>query len=126
MAKELYKKLKLLREQRHFSQEQLADVLGISRPTYMQIEKGERELTISEARKLASIFDISLEDFLAGREGVNPVVTIPKKKKKNINKTNKKKKKKFWNFFFFFFFFLGVFFLVFFFFFFFSSLFSFW
>ena len=64
MAKELYKKLKLLREQRHFSQEQLADELNISRPTYMQIEKGERELTISEARKLASIFGLSLESFL--------------------------------------------------------------
>jgi len=88
MAKELYKKLKLLREQRHFSQEQLADVLGISRPTYMQIEKGERELTISEARKLASIFDISLEDFLAGREGVNPVVTIPERKERERKDKN--------------------------------------
>ena len=64
MAKELYKKLKFLREQKHFSQEQLADELSISRPTYMQIEKGERELTISEARKLASIFGLSLESFL--------------------------------------------------------------
>lgn len=64
MAKELYKKLKLLRGQNHFSQEQLADALDISRPTYMQIEKGERELTISEAKKLASIFSLSLESFL--------------------------------------------------------------
>jgi len=64
MAKELYKKLKLLREQNQFSQKQLADELGISRPTYMQIEKGEREITISEAKKLASIFSLSLESFL--------------------------------------------------------------
>src|SRR3990167_8021256 len=81
MAEELYKKLKLLREQKHFSQEQLADELNISRPTYIQIEKGERELTISEARKLASIFDMSLEDFLAGKESVNPVITIQRKKR---------------------------------------------
>ena len=80
MAKELYKKLKLLREQKRFSQEHLADELSISRPTYMQIEKGERELTISEAKKLASIFDMSLEDFLAGKESVNPVITIQRKK----------------------------------------------
>ena len=64
MAKELYKKLKLLRGKSGFSQEQLADELHISRPTYMQIEKGERELTISEAKKLASIFSLSLENFL--------------------------------------------------------------
>ena len=76
MAKELYKKLKLLREQKGFSQERLASELGISRPTYMEIEKGERELKISEATKLARVFDISLEDFLAGRESVNPVVII--------------------------------------------------
>lgn len=64
MAKELYKKLKALREQGRFSQEQLSEALGVSRPTYMQIEKGGRELTISEAKKLASIFSLSLEEFL--------------------------------------------------------------
>ncbi len=64
MAKNLYKKIKSLREQNNFSQEYIADKLEISRPTYMQIEKGEREITISEAKKLASIFGLSLEDFL--------------------------------------------------------------
>lgn len=64
MAKDVYKKLKTLRGQHGFSQEYIADKLGFSRPTYMQVEKGERELTISEARKLASVFGLSLEDFL--------------------------------------------------------------
>ncbi|MBI2042095.1 MAG: DUF4065 domain-containing protein [Candidatus Nealsonbacteria bacterium] len=88
MAKELYKKLKSLRENNHFSQEQIADELNISRPTYMQIEKGERELTISEATKLAHIFDISLEDFLAGRESVSPVVTIQERKERELKDKN--------------------------------------
>src|SRR3989344_5378574 len=88
MAKELYKKLKSLREQKRFSQERLADELNISRPTYMQIEKGERELTISEARKLASIFDMSLEDFLAGKESMNPVVTIQGRKERELEYKN--------------------------------------
>lgn len=75
MVKELYKKLRLLRERGSFSQEQLADELGISRPTYMQIEKGERELTISEAKKLASVFGLSLEDFLSNvMPGENEIV----------------------------------------------------
>lgn len=81
MVKELYKKLRLLREQNRFSQEQLADELGISRPTYMQIEKGERELTISEAKKLAGIFGLSLENFLG--DAIPPsreVVLEPAKK----------------------------------------------
>jgi len=76
MADNLYKKLKPLREQKGFSQEQIAAELNVSRPTYMQIERGERELTISEAKKLASFFNLSLEDFLAGKENVNLVITI--------------------------------------------------
>lgn len=66
MAKSIHIKLKTLREQGSFSQEQIAGVLKMSRPTYMQIEKGERELTISEAKKLADVFGLSLERFLDG------------------------------------------------------------
>lgn len=65
MVKNLYKKIKLLREENKFSQEYIAGELGMSRPTYIQIEKGERELTISEAGKLAAIFGMQLEDFLS-------------------------------------------------------------
>ena len=50
------------------TQAYLASELGMSRPTYMHIERGERELTVIEARTLAGIFDMSLDDFLAGRE----------------------------------------------------------
>lgn len=56
------------RKKRDFSQEYIASELGISRPTYLQIERGERDLTVPEAQKLAAIFGISLEDFLAEKE----------------------------------------------------------
>lgn len=62
---------KFIQQQRakhNMTQEYLASELGISRPTYLQIERGERELTISEAKKLAALFDMSLEDFLANKE----------------------------------------------------------
>ncbi len=65
----------------NMTQEYLASELGISRPTYMQIEHGERELTISEAKKLAAIFDMSLEDFLAEKESNLTDVKIVGKKK---------------------------------------------
>ena len=81
MAKELYKKLKLLREQNNFSQEYMAGKLGVSRPTYMQIEKEERDLTITEAEKIAEIFDMSLEDLLTGKEPENPKIKIEAGKK---------------------------------------------
>src|SRR3989338_5272281 len=89
MAKNLYKKIKELREQNKFSQEYLAGQLEVSRPTYMQIEKGARDITVPEARKLAMIFDMSLEDFLAGKESVNPVITIQRKKKVERKDKNK-------------------------------------
>ncbi len=65
------------------TQKYLASELGISRPTYMQIEHGERELTISEAKKLAGLFDMSLEDFLASKESMHSV-TI---ENESVNKT---------------------------------------
>ena len=61
------------RSKRKMTQEYLASELELSRPTYMQIERGGRELTIREAKKLAGIFDLSLEDFLAGREAKHTV-----------------------------------------------------
>ncbi len=89
MAAILYQKIKELREQNKFSQEYLAEKLGVSRPTYMQIEKGERELTISEARILAEIFDMSLENFLADREDVMSIISIGRREK--IRRGNKNK-----------------------------------
>lgn len=74
--------IKKMREAEGLSQEFLGKELGVSRPTMVQIEKGERELTVSEAQKLAKIFGISLEDFLKGREPKEPTVhLIPAKKR---------------------------------------------
>ncbi|MDA2922938.1 helix-turn-helix domain-containing protein [Patescibacteria group bacterium AH-259-L07] len=70
------------RTKQNMTQEYLASELGISRPTYMQIERGGRELTISEAKKLAAIFDMTLADFLQEREEPLPEVKIEKGKKK--------------------------------------------
>ena len=63
------------RKKRNLTQEFLASELGISRPTYMQIEQGERDLTITEAKKLAGIFDMPLENFLNKLEPKRSVET---------------------------------------------------
>jgi len=62
MAK-LAKFIKQLRKDHNLTQEFLALELAISRPTFVQIEQGERDLTITEAEKLANIFGISFENF---------------------------------------------------------------
>lgn len=82
MAKNLSKIIKKLRLDNDFSQGFMAEKLGMSRPTYMQIEKGERELTISEAQKLSSIFSMSLKDLLSGNKKEIKVDFEKEKKRK--------------------------------------------
>lgn len=66
----LSKFIQQLRKKNNLTQEFLASKIGVSRPTYIQIEQGERDLTITEAEKLASIFNISFEDFRHGKENL--------------------------------------------------------
>src|ERR1035438_601986 len=51
--------IRRLRELRGRSQEATAKVLDISRTTYMQLEKGERDLAMQELHILARFFDVS-------------------------------------------------------------------
>ncbi|MFA5799459.1 MAG: helix-turn-helix domain-containing protein [Candidatus Peribacteraceae bacterium] len=60
--------LRQLREKCGYSQAQVAQELGVSRPTYLQIEKGERELTVPEAQKLASLYGMSLEELVSEKK----------------------------------------------------------
>ena len=75
----LSKFIRQLRKKNNLTQKFLASELGISRPTYMQIEQGERDLTITEAEKLASIFGLSFEDF---RRAEDSSITAEIKKEK--------------------------------------------
>lgn len=56
------------RKKNNLTQEFLASELGISRPTYVQIEQGEHDLTVTEAQKLADIFSMPLNDLLKGHK----------------------------------------------------------
>jgi len=81
MVKNLAKKIKELRQENNFSQEYMAQELRMSRPTYVQIEQGDRELTIAEANRLAAIFSVSLEDFLAGKKSQYKITVGQSEKK---------------------------------------------
>jgi transcriptional regulator with XRE-family HTH domain len=50
-----------LRKANKLSQERLAKKIGISRPTLDSLEKGERDITLGELRKISEIFDIPTE-----------------------------------------------------------------
>ena len=51
-----------LRLKRRFSQLETAQKLGISRTSYIAIEQGRRELSLSESNKLAEVLGISVQE----------------------------------------------------------------
>ena len=58
--------IKTIRNERGISQSELAIKLGMSRPSYIAIEQGKKELTLSEAEKLSGIFGVSLKEMESG------------------------------------------------------------
>lgn len=57
-------KIKKLRTDTGLSQEELARLIGISRPTLSQIELGERELKADEISRIAEIFEMPAAELL--------------------------------------------------------------
>lgn len=55
---------------RGLTQEQVAKAIGVSRPTYINIENGKRELTVSQAEMLAAVLRVGMEDLLDSVDGV--------------------------------------------------------
>lgn len=66
MTKTYTKFIKSLRQKNQMSQQQVADKIGISRTSYIDVEKGKKELSLSEAQRLVEIFGINLKDLETG------------------------------------------------------------
>lgn len=60
------KRLKELRNQKGIYQKELAEVLGVSRPTITQYEQGKRNPDTDMLNKIADYFEVSV-DYLLGR-----------------------------------------------------------
>ena len=58
-------KLIELRKNRNWTQQYIADRLGISRPTYTRYETGERDPDFDTLKKISNIFEVSI-DYLLG------------------------------------------------------------
>lgn len=64
-----------LRKKNKLSQEELAKKIGISRPTLISIEKGDRDITLGELKKISAIFDIPIEIILDEESSVDTKVS---------------------------------------------------
>lgn len=82
MVNQFFKQLRLKNK---FNQSFVADHIGVSRPTYLQIEKNNRELTISEAQKLADLYGLTL-DALLNQQDIKVGVTQSKPTSQTINR----------------------------------------
>jgi putative transcriptional regulator len=58
-----------LRQERRWTQEELAGRLGVSRQTVISIEKGKFDPSLPLAFKIAAVFDLTIEDVFLGNGG---------------------------------------------------------
>ena len=71
---ELYKNIKKLRQQKGWSQEHLAELMGYSgRSMISKIERGEIDLTQSRIKQFADIFNISPDDLMGNNKSITNV-----------------------------------------------------
>ena len=86
MDQSLGKRIRKLRNSRGLSQTDVASSLKISRPSYIEVEKGKKELTLSQFKILAGLLRVSAEDlqFDSARGVVNDAL-MPKFKQVILN-----------------------------------------
>lgn len=62
----MYNRIKELREERHLTQKELAEILEMQLTQYRRYESGERPVPFDFVVKLADFYGVSL-DYIAGR-----------------------------------------------------------
>lgn len=67
-----FKIMRILRESKDYSQEYVAEYLGISQNTYSKLENGQSRLTVDRMKQLAELYGVAPEYFLSNDL---PVVT---------------------------------------------------
>lgn len=78
------KVLKELRKKRKMTQNQLAEIMNVAPNTISTWEQGNREPSFSDLKKLADIFNVSL-DFLLSRNNVVQCPSLSKEQEKLLN-----------------------------------------
>ena len=61
----LTQKLKALRESRKMNQEEVAELLGITKNTYLKYEKGEQSPKLNTVEKMAELYGITLVELIS-------------------------------------------------------------
>ena len=78
-SKEIGQRIANLRKRRGYSQEQLSRLVGISRPSMVQVEAGNRKISVEEFMRLAEVLSFSMDRFLAQAYDEEMVDVSPRK-----------------------------------------------
>lgn len=62
----MYKRIKELREENYYTQEECAKKLYISKNSYIRYEKGERMIPLDIAKLMADLYKVTI-DYIADR-----------------------------------------------------------
>lgn len=79
------KRIRKYREEKGFSQEELAEKLHISRSTYQRIENGETNSWINHIENICTSLEVNMDDILKPEEGYTQ---INKENTSNENSSN--------------------------------------
>lgn len=63
IRKKLGLRIKELRKEKNFSQEELADLSNLDRTYINSVENGKRNISIINIEKIANAFNLTLKDF---------------------------------------------------------------
>jgi DNA-binding XRE family transcriptional regulator/uncharacterized phage-associated protein len=82
MSKTFLNNIEQARLARGYTQEQVANTIGVSRPTYVGIESGKKDLTVRPAEILSSMLRIGIDDILGYSDGTSVFTDVMKSTEK--------------------------------------------
>ena len=80
-------RLIILRDKYKYSQQQVANAIGVSKSTYCRYEKGASTMGTDEISSILSLYDISYEEFMGIRLPLESEVIYPEKLLKLLEST---------------------------------------
>src|SRR4051812_1016811 len=87
LAENIARNLRQLREARGLSQEQLAKLSGVPRPTWANLESGSANPTVTVLAKVATALQVSVEELISAPRAIArhyPAASLPVRKRGDV------------------------------------------
>lgn len=71
------KKLRELRKLENWTQEEVANKLGVSKQTYSHYENEKRRPSLDTIREIAAVYHVNIDDIFSDEEKVSDIIQVP-------------------------------------------------